>query len=68
MVKKMNFEQLFDKVEQMNPTTENREYLKQIISEYIQNDISFNFTNENVDLNDHLTIEQIDEIIKIYLK
>lgn len=62
----MNFMELFNTLEQENQTNKNFEFLKQIVHSYITNDISFNFTNDRVDLNKYLTKEDIDEIAEEY--
>ncbi|MDH3324501.1 MAG: hypothetical protein OEL89_02590 [Candidatus Peregrinibacteria bacterium] len=62
----MNFKEFYDKLEQMNQNDENQRLFSSIVSEYITNDISFNFTHDNVNLNHHLTKKQIDEIAERY--
>ncbi len=62
----MNLRQLFEKLEGLNQTEENYTILRDIVSKYITNDISFNFANGNVDLNEHLTPTEIEEIEEKY--
>ncbi|MHA1292215.1 MAG: hypothetical protein ACTSQJ_06055 [Promethearchaeota archaeon] len=62
----MKFDELFEKLEQNNPTESNKKLLELILSEYVTNDISFNFSHFNVDLEQFLTEVEFEKISNKY--
>jgi len=62
----INFNYFFDTLEQRNQTKNNRHVLEKIVEKYLAKDISFDFTHPSVNLNDHLSEEQLEEISKMY--
>ena len=62
----MKFDELFEKLEQNNPNGTNRRILELIVSEYIEEDISFSFSHRNADIEKYLTNEEIEEISNRY--
>lgn len=63
----MNFDQLFDKLEQMNQNRINYELLKTIVGKYIKSDISLSFTHKNIDLTRLLTETELASITDEYI-
>lgn len=62
----MNFQEFFESLEQMDQSENNYQILKNIMKEDLIADISFDFTSANMNLREHLSGEQLEDISKRY--